>query len=137
MFFFMQSFDQREAIVDGFQTYIDTTKSTKTYKQDFRPDVLVANTRVVKFGLNLTRANKMVLMEPDASVQIEAQLCKREHRLGQILDVRVYRLVCNDVPQEKAILDQQTMTIGFTSEMYNPDSVDMTALHNDEDKEEE
>lgn len=52
--------------VDGFQEYLDTSKSTMTYKQDFRPDVLVANTRVVKFGLNLTKANKMVLMEPDS-----------------------------------------------------------------------
>lgn len=82
--------------------------SDGSYKQEFRPDVLVANSRIIKFGHNLTRGNKMAIMEPDYSVQVEIQECKREHRLGQKLDVRAYRLICPDVPQEKATLDQQT-----------------------------
>ena len=102
MFFFMQSFDQREEIVDGYQDYLDNTKSEPVYKQEFRPDTLIANTLVVKFGLNLTRGNKMVPIEPNSSAQLEAQLCAREHRLGQTRTVRVYRLYCPDVPQEQA-----------------------------------
>lgn len=83
MFYFVQSFKTREEIVDDFQEYLNTLKSTITYKQDFRPDVLIANTWVVKLDLNLIRDNKMVLMKLDFSAQIETQLYTREHHLDQ------------------------------------------------------
>lgn len=118
LFYFGLTFTQRNQLIDGFQDYLDTKKSDGSYKEAFRPDVLVANTRVIAYGHNLTRANKMVIMEPDYSAQVEAQECAREHRLGQWRPVRVYRMVCKDVPQEKATLDQQKMTMGFTSDMY-------------------
>ena len=80
----------KEALIDGFQDYMDTTKSDGSFKQTFRPDVLVANTNVIKFGHNLTRGNKMVIMEPNFSVQMEAQECKREHRLEILIESEVF-----------------------------------------------
>lgn len=125
MFYFMQSFEEREAINEGFQNYLDTTKSTKTYKQDFRPNVLIANIRVIKFGLNFTRDNKMILMKSNSSAQIKVQICAREHRFDQSREIRVYRLYCFNVPQRKVTLNQQIISINFTSEMYNPEFVDI------------
>lgn len=58
----------------------------------------------------------MVLMELDKSAQAEAQVCKRQQRLGQKNNVCVYRLACLYVPQKKATLDQQTKGMGFISE---------------------
>ena len=40
----------------------------------------------------------------------------------------MYRLACLDVPQEKATLDQQSMTMGFTSDLYDPNTIDLSAI---------
>ena len=83
-------------MIDGYQDYIDIKRSsaeTMIYKQDFRPDVVVANIR----EHNYTRGNKLVIMEPDFSAQTEAQSCKRQHRFEQSRDCRVYRLICPNV----------------------------------------
>lgn len=70
MYYFLQSFREREAVLDDFQESIDLNKSSTekvVYKEDFWPDVLVANTRVIKSGHNCTRGSKLVMMEPDYS----------------------------------------------------------------------
>jgi SNF2 family DNA or RNA helicase len=55
------------------------------------------------FGLNLTEADYVVLLDPWWNPATEAQAVDRTHRIGQDKPVVVYRLVAKDTIEEKVM----------------------------------
>jgi SNF2 family DNA or RNA helicase len=57
-------------------------------------------------GLNLTRANNVVLLDLWWNVQVDEQAIDRCHRIGQIREVKVSKIVIRNSIEER-ILDLQ------------------------------
>ena len=59
------------------------------------------------FGLNLTDADVVILLDPWWNPAAEAQAVDRAHRLGQSRPVMVYRLIASDTIEDKVRALQQ------------------------------
>jgi SNF2 family DNA or RNA helicase len=59
------------------------------------------------YGLNLTAADYVFMLDPWWNPAVEAQAIDRTHRIGQTRPVFAYRLICKDTVEEKIILLQQ------------------------------
>ncbi|PFH37769.1 SWI2/SNF2-containing protein RAD26 [Besnoitia besnoiti] len=78
----------RHSIVDRFQ-------------QDASIFVLLLTTRVGGVGLNLTAADRVVIIDPDWNPMTDMQARERSWRIGQDKDVCVYRLIAAGTVEEK------------------------------------
>lgn len=58
-------------------------------------------------GLNLTKANNVIFLDPWWNVAVENQAADRVHRIGQTKKVNVYRLICADSIEQKVIEKQK------------------------------
>jgi non-specific serine/threonine protein kinase len=59
------------------------------------------------FGLNLTVADYVFLIDPWWNPAVENQAIDRVHRIGQDKKVFAYRMICKDTIEEKIMLIQQ------------------------------
>ena len=73
------------------------------------------------FGLTLTEADYVFLLDPWWNPAAEAQAIDRTHRIGQTRPVTVYRLVAADTIEEKVIALQQRKARLFSSVMGDDD----------------
>ena len=55
------------------------------------------------FGLNLTEADYVFILDPWWNPAAEAQAVDRTHRIGQDKNVMVYRLVADETIEEKVV----------------------------------
>lgn len=58
-------------------------------------------------GLNLTAANRVILLDDWWNPAVEEQAFARSYRIGQKNDVEIYRLICKDTIEEKILLLQE------------------------------
>ncbi|CEP09742.1 hypothetical protein [Parasitella parasitica] len=80
-------------------------------------EVLLISLRAGGVGLNLTCANRVIMMDPWWNFAIEAQAIDRVHRLGQSKDVVVTRFVMKDSVEER-ILEIQNRKHALVNELY-------------------
>lgn len=66
----------------------------------FNVRVFLVSTRAGGVGLNLMRADTVIMMDCDYSPQNDLQAIDRVHRIGQLRPVVVYRLFCRDTVEE-------------------------------------
>jgi SNF2 family DNA or RNA helicase len=69
------------------------------------------------FGLNLTEADYVFILDPWWNPAAETQAIDRAHRIGQESTVMVYRLVSEDTIEEKVVGLQQRKRDLFDSVM--------------------
>ncbi len=69
------------------------------------------------FGLNLTEADYVILLDPWWNPATEAQAVDRVHRIGQTKKVMVYRLVARDTIEEKVMALKAGKSALFSSVM--------------------
>ena len=81
---------KRQEIVDKF------TKSKEG-------SVLVSQIQAGGTGLNIQTASIVVICEPQLKPSIENQAISRTYRMGQVRDVIVYRLLCEDSVDERIL----------------------------------
>ncbi|KAL7334471.1 DNA helicase rad5 [Mucor circinelloides] len=86
-------------------------------KDDSQVDVLLISLRAGGVGLNLTCANRVIMMDPWWNFAIEAQAIDRVHRLGQLNEVVVTRFVMKDSVEER-ILEIQNRKHVLVNELY-------------------
>ncbi len=67
------------------------------------------------FGLNLTEADYVILLDPWWNPATEAQAVDRVHRIGQTRQVMVYRLVASDTIEEKVMALKEKKSALFSS----------------------
>ena len=99
----------REALeADGMRTaYLDGTTMNRQEAIDAfragRADVFLISLKAGGFGLTLTEADYVFLLDPWWNPQAEEQAVDRTHRIGQDKSVMVYRLVSAGTIEEKVM----------------------------------
>jgi len=81
----------------------------KRFKEGDAP-VFLISLKAGGFGLNLTEADYVFMLDPWWNPATEAQAIDRTHRIGQTKNVMVYRMVANGTIEEKvmALKDQKS-----------------------------
>eukprot|EP00933_Yihiella_yeosuensis_P041085 TRINITY_DN35525_c0_g1_i1.p1 TRINITY_DN35525_c0_g1~~TRINITY_DN35525_c0_g1_i1.p1 ORF type:complete len:1432 (-),score=477.17 TRINITY_DN35525_c0_g1_i1:154-3870(-) len=76
-------------------------KVNKFNKQTERFQCMLLTTNVGGVGLNLTSADRVILVDPAWNPAIDAQAVDRAFRIGQTKEVRVYRLIMSGLIEDK------------------------------------
>lgn len=89
--------------LDGSMKALDRDASIDAINSDNGPAVMLASLSVCSVGLNLSKANQVVLMDSWWAPAIEDQAIDRVHRLGQTREVTVFRLVMKESIEERVL----------------------------------
>ena len=73
------------------------------FQKDTEFKVFLISLKAGGTGLNLTAADRVVLLDDWWNPAVESQAFSRAHRIGQDNNVKVYRLVCRDTVEEKIL----------------------------------
>ncbi|KAI7905546.1 SNF2 family N-terminal domain-containing protein [Cokeromyces recurvatus] len=103
--------------LDGTQAQAQREKVLKEFTKPDGIDVLLISLRAGGVGLNLTCANRVIMMDPWWNFAIESQAIDRVHRLGQSKDVVVTRFIMRDTVEER-ILEIQNRKHVLVNELY-------------------
>ena len=105
--------------------YLDgATRNREEAIQEFKDGeapVFLISLKAGGFGLNLTEADYIFLMDPWWNPAAEAQAVDRAHRLGQTRNVMVYRMVSAGTIEEKVVALQDAKRELITSVMDGGD----------------
>jgi SNF2 family DNA or RNA helicase len=99
---------RQRLIADGVPfAYLDGSTRNRTevveeFKTGTAPLFLIS-LKAGGFGLNLTEADYVFILDPWWNPASEAQAVDRTHRIGQAKNVMVYRLVAQDTIEEKVM----------------------------------
>ncbi|GAP89587.1 putative DNA excision repair protein [Rosellinia necatrix] len=100
------SYDERQAAVDEFNC-------------DPNQFIFLISTKAGGVGLNITSANKVVIMDPHWNPSYDLQAQDRAYRIGQVRDVDVYRLISvgtiEEITYARQIYKQQQANIGYNA----------------------
>ncbi|KAL8654021.1 MAG: hypothetical protein Q9210_001762 [Variospora velana] len=105
--------------LDGSMPYTDRAKTVDDFNSDPSEFVFLISTRAGGVGLNITSANKVVVVDPNWNPAYDLQAQDRAYRIGQARDVEVFRLVSAGTIEEivyaRQVYKQQQMNIGYTA----------------------
>jgi superfamily II DNA/RNA helicase len=105
--------------LDGSMSYEDRTKQVDDFNSDPTQFVFLISTKAGGLGLNITSANKVVIVDPNWNPAYDLQAQDRAYRIGQVRDVEVFRLVSQGTIEEivyaRQIYKQQQANIGYTA----------------------
>lgn len=88
-------------------------KVTKFNSQPDRFQCMLLTTAVGGVGLNLTSADRVILVDPAWNPATDAQAVDRAFRIGQTKEVRVYRLIMSGMIEDK-MFRLQVFKMGLT-----------------------
>ena len=105
--------------LDGAMSYEDRAKAVDDFNSDPAQFVFLISTKAGGVGLNITSANKVVIVDPNWNPSYDLQAQDRAYRIGQVRDVEVFRLVSAGTIEEivyaRQIYKQQQANIGYTA----------------------
>lgn len=105
--------------LDGALSYEDRAKTVDDFNSDPAQFVFLISTKAGGVGLNITSANKVVVIDPNWNPSHDLQAQDRAYRIGQTRDVEVFRLVSAGTIEEivyaRQIYKQQQANIGYTA----------------------
>ncbi len=105
--------------LDGAMSYLDRAKTVDDFNSDPDQFVFLISTKAGGVGLNITSANKVVVVDPNWNPSYDLQAQDRAYRIGQVRDVEVFRLVSAGTIEEivyaRQIYKQQQANIGYTA----------------------
>ncbi|WAP53446.1 C-terminal helicase domain-containing protein [Arthrobacter sp. ATA002] len=99
--------------------------------KDGQAPVFLISLKAGGFGLNLTEADYVFLLDPWWNPAAESQAVDRTHRIGQTRSVMVYRMVARGTIEEKVMALKEQKAKLFTSVM-DDDAVFSSALTADD-----
>ena len=116
--------------------YLDgQTRHRERHVSRFQEDpdcgVFLVSLKAGGFGLNLTAADYVFLLDPWWNPAVEAQAIDRTHRIGQTRPVFAYRLVAKDTVEEK-VLELQEKKRGLAASIVNADAGPLAGLSRDD-----
>lgn len=82
-------------------------KPVERFQSDPECSLFLISLKAGGFGLNLTAADYVFLLDPWWNPAVEAQAIDRTHRIGQTRPVFAYRLIAKDSVEEKVLLLQE------------------------------
>ncbi|PNY25409.1 DNA excision repair protein ERCC-6-like 2 [Tolypocladium capitatum] len=105
--------------LDGSLSYEQRQEVVDTFNSDPTQFVFLISTKAGGVGLNITSANKVVIIDPHWNPSYDLQAQDRAYRIGQTRDVEVFRLVSLGTVEEivyaRQIYKQQQANIGYTA----------------------
>ncbi|KAL4878392.1 P-loop containing nucleoside triphosphate hydrolase protein [Aspergillus karnatakaensis] len=105
--------------LDGSMTYDDRAKEVDAFNSNPRQFVFLISTRSGGVGLNITSANKVVIVDPNWNPSYDLQAQDRAYRIGQTRNVEVFRLISAGTIEEivyaRQIYKQQQANIGYNA----------------------
>lgn len=105
--------------LDGAMSYEDRAKTVDDFNSDPGQFVFLISTKAGGVGLNITSANKVVVVDPNWNPSYDLQAQDRAYRIGQVRDVEVFRLVSAGTIEEivyaRQIYKQQQANIAYTA----------------------
>jgi len=105
--------------LDGSMKYEDRSQAVADFNADPNQFVFLISTKAGGVGLNITSANKVVVMDPHWNPAYDLQAQDRAYRIGQTRDVEVFRLVSSGTIEEivyaRQIYKQQQANIGYNA----------------------
>uniref|UniRef100_A0A0G4GB31 Uncharacterized protein n=1 Tax=Chromera velia CCMP2878 TaxID=1169474 RepID=A0A0G4GB31_9ALVE len=90
----LSSLGLRSCRLDGDYSIEERKAIIQRFQEDEDISFLLMTTKVGGFGLNLTCADRVILLDPSWTPSADSQAIDRAHRLGQKKEVVVYRLLC-------------------------------------------
>ena len=107
------------AYLDGSMSLVDRAKAVDDFNSDPSQFVFLISTKAGGVGLNITSANKVVVVDPNWNPSYDLQAQDRAYRIGQSRDVEVFRLVSAGTIEEivyaRQIYKQQQANIAYTA----------------------
>ncbi|MCJ1272976.1 hypothetical protein MMC21_000765 [Puttea exsequens] len=105
--------------LDGAMSYADRARTVDDFNSDPDQFVFLISTKAGGVGLNITSANKVVIVDPNWNPAYDLQAQDRAYRIGQVRDVEVFRLISAGTIEEivyaRQIYKQQQANIGYTA----------------------
>ncbi|EXJ62102.1 hypothetical protein A1O7_02535 [Cladophialophora yegresii CBS 114405] len=105
--------------LDGSMAYDERYKAVRDFNTDPSQFVFLISTRAGGVGLNITSANKVVIVDPNWNPSYDLQAQDRAYRIGQTRDVEVFRLISQGTLEEivyaRQIYKQQQANIGYNA----------------------
>ncbi|KAF5658413.1 DNA repair protein [Fusarium heterosporum] len=105
--------------LDGSLSYEQRQEVVDTFNSDPTQFVFLISTKAGGVGLNITSANKVVIIDPHWNPSYDLQAQDRAYRIGQTRDVEVFRLISLGTVEEivyaRQIYKQQQANIGYTA----------------------
>lgn len=107
--------------LDGSMTYDDRSRAVDDFNANPRQFVFLISTRAGGVGLNITSANKVVIVDPNWNPSYDLQAQDRAYRIGQLRNVEVFRLISASTLEEivyaRQIYKQQQANIGYNASL--------------------
>ncbi|KAL4725445.1 hypothetical protein ACLX1H_007594 [Fusarium chlamydosporum] len=104
---------------NGDKVYEARQEVVDTFNSDPTQFVFLISTKAGGVGLNITSANKVVIVDPHWNPSYDLQAQDRAYRIGQTRDVEVFRLISLGTVEEivyaRQIYKQQQANIGYTA----------------------
>jgi superfamily II DNA or RNA helicase len=105
--------------LDGSMSYSERSAAVANFNADASQFVFLISTKAGGVGLNITSANKVVVVDPNWNPAYDLQAQDRAYRIGQTRDVEVFRLVSSGTIEEivyaRQIYKQQQANIGYNA----------------------
>lgn len=79
--------------LDGSVSQQDREVEISSFNEDDKVKIFLLSTRAGGLGLNLTKADSVIIFDSDWNPQVDLQAMDRVHRIGQTKPVVVYRFV--------------------------------------------
>jgi len=115
--------------LDGATT--DRREKVKDFQEDESNRIFLISLKAGGFGLNLTQADYVYIVDPWWNPAAEQQAIDRVHRIGQTKNVFAYKMVCKDTIEEK-ILTLQKRKKEIADEVLSTDTGFISALTKDD-----
>ena len=120
------------ARIDGSQTIKKRTEQVELF-QNGDAQIFLISLKAGGFGLNLTAASYIFLMDPWWNPAVERQAIDRAHRIGQENKLTVYRPIIKESVEEKVLVLQQSKRELFRDLMAEDDDEYFSGKLNMED----
>ena len=105
--------------LDGSMAYEERYAAVQEFNTDPTQFAFLISTRAGGVGLNITSANKVVVVDPNWNPSYDLQAQDRAYRIGQTRDVEVFRLISQGTMEEivyaRQIYKQQQANIGYNA----------------------
>jgi SNF2 family DNA or RNA helicase len=105
--------------LDGSMSLSDRSRAVADFNSNPSQFVFLISTKAGGVGLNITSANKVVVMDPNWNPAYDLQAQDRAYRIGQTRDVEVFRLVSSGTIEEivyaRQIYKQQQANIAYNA----------------------
>ncbi|KAJ1831372.1 swr1 complex component [Coemansia sp. RSA 2711] len=86
--------------LDGATRVEQRWRLTEMFNHDRRWSVFISSTRAGGLGINLTGADTVIFYDSDWNHAMDAQCQDRCHRIGQLREVHIYRLISQSTVEE-------------------------------------